>query len=106
MYVISVPIQIKQEHREAYIQAAIEGASDSVSKERGFLRCDVIQDADDPNRIWYYEVFTDKAAHQAQLQTPLVKKFEETTKDWQEEEQPKGAGIGSYNIWPADEEWK
>jgi quinol monooxygenase YgiN len=106
MYIILVPIQIKQEHREAYIQAATEATSNSVNKERGFLRCDLIQDADDPNRVWYYEVFTDEAAHKAQLQTQLVKKFTETTKDWQEEEQPQGAGIGSYNIWPADGDWK
>ena len=106
MYVILVPIQIKQEHREEYIQAVVEATRDSVSKERGFLRCDLIQDADDPNRIWHYEVFTDEAAHQAVLQTPQLKKFVETTKDWQEEEQPQGAGRGSYNIWPADGEWK
>ena len=106
MYVIFAPIQIKQGHSEAYIQAAMEAASDAVSKEHGFLRCDVIQDADDPDRIWFYEVFTDEAAHQAVLQTPPLKKFQETTKDLQEEEQPQGAGIGSYNIWPADGEWK
>ena len=105
MYVILAPVQIKREHREAYIQAVVEVSSDSVNKEHGWLRCDVIQDADDPNRIWFYEVFSDEAARQARLQAPHVKEFMETTKDWCEEG-PQGAGIGSYNIWPADGEWK
>ena len=105
MYVILAPIQIKQGHKEAFIQAMNEDARDSVTKEPGCLRFDVIQDAADPNRIWLYEVYTDEAAFQAHLQTPHLKKLEETTKDWQEEE-PQGAGIGSYNIWPPDVEWK
>ena len=106
MHVILSPIQIKQGHKEEYIQATIEATRDSVGKVHGFLRCNVIQDADDHNRIWFYEVFTDEAAHQAVLQTPQLKKFVETTKEWLEEEQPQGAGRGSYNIWPADGEWK
>jgi autoinducer 2-degrading protein len=37
----------------------------AVVDEPGCLRFDVIQDANDANRIWFYEVYKDEAAFQA-----------------------------------------
>jgi quinol monooxygenase YgiN len=65
----------------------------------------VIQDANDANRIWLYEVYKDEAAFQAHLQAPHLLKFRETTKDWRVEGL-QGAGRGSSNIWPPDSAWK
>jgi autoinducer 2-degrading protein len=105
MYVIIAPIQVQEGHKEAFIEAVVEDARSSVNHEPGCLRFDVIQDANDPNRIWLYEVYKDEAAFQAHLQAPHLIKFRETTQAWRVEG-PQGAGRGSSNVWPPDAEWK
>ena len=62
MFVIIAPIQIKEGHREAFIESMLDDARGSVENEPGCLRFDVIQDGADPNRIWLYEVYVDEAA--------------------------------------------
>ena len=55
--------QIKPEHREAYIKGMSANAKGSAEDEPGCYRFDVIQDDDDPNRFYLYEVFADQKAH-------------------------------------------
>ena len=105
MYVIIAPIQIKEGHKEQFIQAIIEDAKGSVNDEPGCLRFDVIQDAGDENRIWLYEVYQDEAAFQAHTQAPHFIKFRDATADIRVEG-IQGAARGSVNIWPPDAEWK
>jgi len=62
MYVIIAPIQVQEGHKGAFLEAVVEDARSSVNHEPGCLRFDVIQDANDPNRIWLYEVYKDEAA--------------------------------------------
>ena len=106
MYVIVAPIQIKEGHKEEFIKAMLDDAQGSVRNEPGCLRFDVIQDGGDANRIWLYEVFTDEAAFQAHSKAPHVTKFLEAAKAWKDEDVLKGPALGSYNIWPPNEEWK
>jgi (4S)-4-hydroxy-5-phosphonooxypentane-2,3-dione isomerase len=106
MYVIIVPIQIKEGYKAQFVEAMLDDAKGSVNDEPGCLRFDVIQDAADPNRIWLYEVYVDEAAFQAHLQAPHFIKWRDTVKDWRAEGGLQGAGRGAYNIWPPDEEWK
>ena len=106
MYVIIAPLDIKQGHKERFIEELIEDARGSVNDEPGCLRFDVIQDASDPNRIWLYEVYTDEAAFQAHTQAPHFIKFRDATTAWREESGLQGAGSGASNIWPPDNEWK
>lgn len=106
MYVIIVPIQIKAGFKEQFVEAMLDDAKGSVNDEPGCLRFDVIQDASDPNRIWLYEVYVDEAAFQAHLQAPHFIKWRDTVKDWRADGGLQGAGLGAYNIWPPDEEWK
>ena len=79
-------------------------ASGAVHDELGCLRFDVIQDANDENRIWVYEVYTDEAAFQAHTQAPHFLKFQAASEGWREEGGLHGAGRGAYNIWPPDNE--
>ena len=51
MYVIIAPIQVQEGHKGAFLEAVVEDARSSVNHEPGCLRFDVIQDANDPNRI-------------------------------------------------------
>ena len=104
MYVIIAPIQIKPEFKDQFIAAITEDAQGSVHDEPGCLRFDVIQDANDANRIWLYEVCRDEAAFQAHTQAPHFIKFRDATKDWRVEG-PQRAGRGAANIWPPDSQW-
>ena len=105
MYVIIAPIQIKAGFKDQFVEVVVEDARSSVANEPGCLRFDVIQDANDANRIWLYEAYKDEEAFQAHLQAPHLLKFRETTKDWRTEGL-QGAGRGSTNIWPPDSAWK
>lgn len=104
MYVIVAPIKIKPGHAKEFIEAMLLDAKGSVENELGCLRFDVIQDEEDPNRIYLYEVYKDKAAFEAHLTMPHLKKWRETVKDWFVQPRPP-AGRGT-NIFPSDEEWK
>src|SRR4030095_12822933 len=105
MYVIVAPIQIKAGFKDQFVEAVVEEDRSSAANEPCGLRFDVIQDANDANRIWLYEVYKDEAAFQAHLQAPHLLKFRETTKDWRVKGL-QGAGRGSLNIWPPDSAWK
>lgn len=105
MYIIVAPIQIKEGHREDFIKASVEDARASRAKEPGCVRFDIIQDAGDANRFWFYEVFTNEAAFKSHLNTPHVIKWRDTVQSWRVDG-PKGAAPGSVNIWPTDDEWK
>ncbi len=105
MYVIIAPIQIKEGHKEAFVEAMIDDADGSMKNEPGCLRFDVIQDGGDPNRIWLYEVYVDEAAFQEHLKTPHFIKWRDTVKDWFDESGLKGTGGGSSNIYPPDDAW-
>ena len=105
MYVILAPIQIKEGFKESFIEAMIADAEGSMSNESGCLRFDVIQDSENANRIWLYEVYENENAFQAHTQAPHFKKWAETVKDWRGEGLT-GAARGSYNIWPPDDKWE
>ena len=56
MQIIHVHVNVKAEFVEAFKQATIENASNSV-KEAGIARFDVIQQADDPTKFILVEGF-------------------------------------------------
>ena len=66
---------------------------------------DVIQDANDGNRVWLCEVYKDEAAFQAHTQAHHFIKSREANADLRGEGALQGAGRGASNIWPSDNEW-
>ena len=106
MYIIISPIQIKAGYKDQYVKKLVDVARESVSTEPGCLRLDVIQDADDSNRIWVYEIFKDSAALQTHTKLPFFIEFMDAVKDWRDESGLVGAGRGASNIWPPDNEIK
>ena len=82
MLVLIVTIQIKPEHREAFLAALIEDARGSMDHEPGCLRFDVVEDNEDANRIHLYEVYKDEASVEAHRQAPHYIKWRDTVKDW------------------------
>jgi autoinducer 2-degrading protein len=105
MYVIIAPLQIKEGYKEQFVAGLMENAGGAVRDEPGCLRFDVIQDANDSNRIWVYEVYKDEASFQAHTQSPHYLKFRGASGDWREEGGLQGSGRGASNIWPPDNEW-
>ena len=106
MYVIIAQFQIKQGFKERFVEAMIADAVGSVNDEPGCLGFDIIQDAEEPNRVWLYEVYKDAAAFEEHKRTPHFLKCIETTKNLIEEPPRLVAGSGAYSIWPPDEEWR
>ena len=105
MYLIIAPLQIKEGHKEQFVEEIIADARGSLNNEPGCLRFDVVQDPENTNRIWLYEVYTDEQAFQAHTRTPHFTRWRDATRDWLDEA-PLSPSIGGANIWPPDEEWK
>src|SRR5881409_4491183 len=70
MVVLHVTSQVKPEHVSEFLEVVRYDAEHSENDEPGCLRFDVIQDKDDPNRFYFYEVYRDEAALEAHRKTP------------------------------------
>ena len=75
MLILMVEVQIKPEMRERFLQAIVEDAEHSEHDEPGCLRFDVLQDTEDENKYFYYEVYRDEAALQSHRDSPHFKKY-------------------------------
>lgn len=95
MYIIVAPIQIKPGFRDRFVEEMILDAKGSVENEAGCLRFDVVQDGDDPNRIWLYEVYKDEAAFEEHTKAPHFIRWRDATAEWREDG-PTGAAPITY----------
>jgi autoinducer 2-degrading protein len=82
MKALIVSVQMKPEYREQILKGALEDARGSQHDEPGCLRFDVVQDDADPNRIYFYEVYTSEEAFQAHVQAPHFPAWRDLPKDW------------------------
>ena len=82
MIALLVTIRIQPPHREAFMEAMLDDASHSVQDEPGCLRFDVLEDPDDPNRIFLYEVYRDEEALEAHRQAPHFLRWKHATRNW------------------------
>ena len=102
MRALVVTIQIKPEHKDAFMEAMLDDARGSVQNEPGCLRFDVVEDTEDPNRIHLYEVYRDDAAIAAHREAPHYLKWRETVKDWHAVEPIRRVG---NTVFPQDSAW-
>jgi len=84
MQVLSVSIQVKPEHVEAFITAMLENARGSCT-EPGNLRYDLLRDDDDPTHFLLYEVYRDAEALEAHRATPHFQKWLAIVEPWMAE---------------------
>ena len=70
MLVRSVKVRIKPELRQSFLQAIEVDARGSERDETGCLRFNVLQDAQDANAYYFYEVYKDEAALEAHRAAP------------------------------------
>lgn len=61
MVILVVNLHVKPEQLEAFKEATLENARNSV-QEPGIVRFDVLQDSEDPNRFVFVEVYRDAQA--------------------------------------------
>lgn len=82
MFGIIAAINIKAGFKEQFMESMLGDARGSINDEPGCLRFDVLQDSENPNRIYLMEEYVDEAAFEAHAQQPHFTRWRETTKDW------------------------
>ena len=70
-----VECNVKAEKRAEFIGVITHDAVHSENDEPGCLRFDVLNDLEDPNKFYFYEVYKDEAARLAHRETPHFKEF-------------------------------
>lgn len=103
MVVLHVTIQVKPEHVTEFLELARYDAEHSEKDEPGCLRFDVIQDRDEPNRFYFYEVYLDEAALEAHRQTPHFKLYLSKSQPWLAAPSERRFG---RNLVPSDGSWR
>ena len=101
MYIVHVHVHVKPEFVEAFKQATIENASNSV-QEAGIARFDVIQQSDDATRFILVEVYKNVEASAAHKETAHYAKWRDTVAEMMAEPR---LGIKFRNIYPDDKNW-
>ena len=82
MYVVAVEFEIKAEKLDEFHAQMIANAKASREREQGCRQFDVCADPAKPERIFLYEVYTDRAAFEAHLATEHFKVFDRTVAPW------------------------
>ena len=101
MFIVHVHVHVKPEFVEAFKEATIENARNSV-QEPGIARFDVIQQQDDPNRFVLVEVYRtadDPAKHK---ETAHYAKWRDAVAEMMAEPR---SSVKYDNVFPEDEGW-
>ncbi|HEX9837830.1 MAG TPA: antibiotic biosynthesis monooxygenase [Anaerolineales bacterium] len=101
MQIVHVHVNVKPEFVEAFKQATVENASNSV-KETGIARFDVIQQTDDPTKFILVEVYKTADAAAAHKETAHYARWRDTVTEMLAE--PRQA-VKYTNIFPEDPNW-
>ena len=99
MIALFVSLKVKPERRDQFLAAAEDDSTCSVRDEPGCMRFDVLQDADDENHFYFYEVYQDDAAFQAHAQAPHYARWRAAAAEVLAE--PAGRSSGSV-LFPRD----
>lgn len=101
MFIVHVHVNVKPQYIDAFREASIENAKNSV-QEAGVARFDVIQQIDQPNRFILIEVYRtaeDPAKHK---ETAHYAEWRDTVEEMMAE--PRQA-VKFNNVYPDDEGW-
>ena len=101
MLIVHVHVNVKSQFVEAFKQATIENARDSV-EEPGIARFDVIQQTDDPTKFILVEVYKTAEASAAHKETAHYARWRDTVADMLAEPR---RGVKYSNIFPDDAGW-
>ena len=98
MQIVHVHVNVKPDFVEAFKQATVENAANSV-KESGIARFDVIQQTDDPTRFILIEIYKTAEASGAHKETAHYKRWRDTVMPMMAEPRQ---GIKYTYIFPKD----
>jgi quinol monooxygenase YgiN len=102
MHIVHVHVHVKPEAVEAFKQATLDNASNSV-KEAGVARFDVVQQSDDPTRFVLVEVYhmpDDQLKHR---ETAHYQRWRDAVADMMAEPR---AATKYTNIFPGEKGWE
>lgn len=77
MLIVVVQVHVKPEYIEAFREATLDNATNSVL-ESGIARFDVLEQAEDPTRFVLVEVYRDDAAPAAHKETAHYARWRDT----------------------------
>ena len=103
MLAMWVKVRVKPDGRERFLKAIEVDALGSERDEPGCMRFNVLQDAQDQNVYYFYEVYRDEAALEAHRQTPHFKHYFEKSRSLLAT--PPERRIGK-NVVPSDSAWR
>jgi (4S)-4-hydroxy-5-phosphonooxypentane-2,3-dione isomerase len=101
MQIILVHVHVKPEHVEAFREASLNNARNSV-QEPGVARFDVIQQSDDPTRFVLVEVYRTLEAPAQHKETEHYKTWRDTVEVMMAEPR---RGVRYANLFPDDQGW-
>lgn len=101
MLIVHVHVRVKPEYVDAFRQATIENARNSV-EEAGIARFDVVQQADDPTRFVLVEVYRTADAPAAHKETAHYQVWRDTVAEMMAEPR---SSVKYANVFPEDAGW-
>lgn len=101
MLIVHVHVHVKPEFVDAFKQATIESADQSV-KEPGVARFDVIQQIDDPTRFVLVEIYRTPGAPGAHKDTAHYKRWSNTVMEMMAEPRQ---SVKYTSTFPKDASW-
>ncbi len=82
MFVVLVDFKIKEQFCDQFKEAMCEQARNSLNNEAECHYFDVCQDPEMTSRFFLYELYTDKNAFTAHLNSKHFKEFDQLVKEW------------------------
>ncbi len=101
MLIVLVNVRVKPEHVEAFKEATIENARNSI-QEPGVAQFDVLQVSDDPTRFLLYEVYRSPDAPARHRETAHYNAWVAKVTDMLAEQRTRTA---CSNVFPSDQAW-
>ncbi len=82
MYCVTVLFEVRPDRYEAFRSRVVRQANDSIEQESGCHRFDVWTDPARSQQVYLYEIYEDRAAFDAHLQSKHFKAFDQEVADW------------------------
>jgi (4S)-4-hydroxy-5-phosphonooxypentane-2,3-dione isomerase len=101
MLVVLVYVHVKHEYLQAFKEATLENARNSV-QEPGVARFDIIQQEDDPTRFVLVEVYRDAEAPARHKETPHYARWRSVAEEMTAEPR---SGVRYKSLFPGEEGW-
>lgn len=103
MLVLMVNVKLKPGRREEFLRIIKEDAESTTKNEPGNFGFYVVQNNEDPDKFFMFEVYKDQAALEAHRATPHFLKYRQATADIYDGDPVRVIGT---SIWPDDATFK